>query len=183
MSTLLSSWFNSPIQQNQNVLTKFISHNNTPVNQFCQSIPITQPSFISTTFGQSMVSFAVLVIYYSLYRRETNRTGVEDRLLASLILGNLVFSLLAFNDYFNLNYAIINCNDYKNGAINLYTVSQAIESFTLANVIEANVLDMYENFFEYFWNFVHALQGSFVSFAERLNHVLTYGYIDLIQKL
>ncbi|KAH3688771.1 hypothetical protein WICPIJ_000247 [Wickerhamomyces pijperi] len=183
MSNLIASWFNSPVQENSNILTKFISHNNTPVNQFCANVPITQPSFISTLFGQSIMSLAVLVFYYILYRREDNRTGVEDRLLFSLIVGNVIYSTLAFNDYFNLTQAIINCNDYKNGAVNLYTVSRAIDQGTLINTTALSCSHLYENFYDYLFEFMNYIQNSLVSFAEKMNHVLTYGYIDLVKKL
>lgn len=137
--TVLGSLFNSLSSRPAERSISFLSHNNTPVNHFCSTIPIVQPSLISTTFGQSVISLAVLTLYVSLYLTfGTGTKGVEFRVLTSLILGNLLFTLLSFNDWFNLNYQIIFCNDYKNGVVNLYQVSEFIETYTLGNLIKVH---------------------------------------------
>jgi len=122
----------------------FLSHNNTPVNNFCSIIPIITPSLISTTFGQSLITLSVLVLYLILYLYFGDvKKGVEFRILTSLIIGNVVVLIFSFNDWFNLSYQIIFCNDYKNGNINLYQVSELIETYKLKNLIE-----LYFQFFE-----------------------------------
>lgn len=132
INAIISSW--SPHGETSSI-TKFLSHNNTPVNNFCSTIPITQPSLVSTTFGQSLLSLLVLVIYLVLYRLQGARTGIESRLLISLIVGNVLFTMLAFNDWFNLTYQVILCNDYKNGITNLYQVSELLETYRLYNLM------------------------------------------------
>jgi hypothetical protein len=104
------------------------------VNNFCSSIPIVQPSLVSTVFGKSLISLSVLIIYLVLYKLQSSRTGVESRLLISLLFGNVIITLLSFNDWFNLTYQIILCNDYKNGIITLYQVSQALETYKLVSL-------------------------------------------------
>lgn len=118
----------------------FLSHNNTPVNNFCSIIPIIQPSLITTPFGQSVITLSVLGLYVALYLMSGDRTkGVEFRILTSLLVGNLLFTILAFRDWFNLAYAIIFCNDYKNGVSNLYQVSELIETYKLGNLIQLHL--------------------------------------------
>lgn len=105
------------------------------MNSFCNTVPVLQPSLVSTPFGQSLVCIFVLVVYFVLYQLQGSRTGVESRLLVSLILGAVLFALLTFNDWFDLRNQIVLCNDYKNGVLNLYQVSELIEKYRLINFI------------------------------------------------
>lgn len=58
---------------------------------------------------------------------------MESRLLIALLLGNIAYSVLTFSDWFDLHYQIVLCNEYKNGTINLYQVSELIENYKLTN--------------------------------------------------
>lgn len=134
--SLLNSLY-SLVHPGQERSISLLSHNNTPVNNFCSIIPIVQPSLISTSFGQSIITLSILLLYLSLYLSYANtHKGVEFRILTSLILGNLVFTILSFNDWFNQFYSIVFCNDYKNGVLNLYQVSELIETYKLGNLIK-----------------------------------------------
>lgn len=133
-NSLIHSW--GQPEQKVSSITKFLTHNNTPVGNFCSGIPIALPSLISTPFGKSIISLFILIVYLILYRAQTDRTGVESRLLISLILGNTFFAILTFNDWFNLNHQVILCNDYKNGILNLYQVSEALEQYRLYSLIQ-----------------------------------------------
>lgn len=122
------------LQQNTS-LTKLFHVNNAPVNSFCNTVPTHQPSLVSTTFGQSLLVLIILLTYLVLYRSQTTRTGVESRLLVSLILGNVLFALLAFDDWFNLSNHIVLCNDYKQGVLNLYQLGELVETYKLTNLL------------------------------------------------
>lgn len=121
------------VRQQDTSFTKFFGVNNAPVSSFCNTIPILQPSLISTSFGTSLISLVILTIYTYLYTRSAQHTGVESRLLIALLLGNIAYSVLTFSDWFDLHYQIVLCNEYKNGTINLYQVSELIENYKLTN--------------------------------------------------
>jgi hypothetical protein len=77
----------------------------------------------------------VLLMYLFLYKAQSAHSGVESRLLVSLIIGNLLFCVLSFNDWFDLRNQVVFCNDYKNGSLNLYQVSELVENYRLTNLI------------------------------------------------
>jgi hypothetical protein len=77
----------------------------------------------------------VLLMYLFLYKVQSAHSGVESRLLVSLIIGNLLFCVLTFNDWFDLRNQVVFCNDYKNGSLNLYQVSELVENYRLTNLI------------------------------------------------
>lgn len=53
----------------------------------------------------------------------------------------MLFSVLSFNDWFNLQNQVVFCNEYKNGVLNLYQVTGLIENYKLTSL-----LGMYKHF-------------------------------------
>lgn len=119
-------------------LTTFLNDNNTPVNNYCNVIPIIKPSFISTSFGTSIIFFIMIAVYALLIVLSGTQwsSSIEKRLLISLFLGNMIFMVFGFNEWFNLTHAVIFCNDFKNGSLNLYQVSELLQHYRLSNFLK-----------------------------------------------